>query len=90
MNKTDNENTMKDFIKEWKKRITANKNKIKRRNIQIKEFKKNIGWEDDKETKKEINKLQGEIMGFTELKEIFEDKVLHEKTIQNFNKNRNY
>lgn len=90
MNKTDNENTMKDLIKEWKKRITANKKKIKRRNIQIKELKKNIGWEDDKETKKEINKLQGEIMGFSELKEIFEDKVSHEKTIENFNKNRNY
>tara|TARA_R110001592_G_scaffold123310_1_gene331091 strand:+ start:307 stop:564 length:258 start_codon:yes stop_codon:yes gene_type:complete len=84
MNKVDNENTMKDTIKEWKKRITANKNKIKRRNIQIKELKHNIkiGWGEDEKNKNKINKLEGEIMGFCELKEIFEDKVSHEETIK--------
>ena len=83
MNKTNNENTMKDTIKEWKKRITANHNKIKRRNIQIKELKHNIkiGWGEDEKNKKKIIKLEGEIMGFRELKEIFENKVSHEKTI---------
>lgn len=88
MNQTSNK-TENTIMKKWSSRVKANTKKIERRQLKIKELNYYLSFlstptNDDEinKIKKTIIKIEYEIMGFTELKEIFEERINHENEVR--------